>query len=98
MEGNQMDTAAAQKVLDEWLARLRAVPYPELASRVGSVTTDEVARDSERTWQLEIEVSWDDEPDGDIRVMASIDDGGLRAFVPMTGDFIKSPSGEFVGE
>ncbi|MCM2326951.1 MAG: hypothetical protein NDI88_03580 [Lysobacter sp.] len=93
-----MDTVAAQKVLNEWLARLRAVPYPELASRVGSVTTDEVARDSERSWQLEVEVSWDDEPDGNVRVMVSIDDGGLRAFVPMSEDFIKSPSGEFVGE
>lgn len=93
-----MDTAAAQKVLDQWLARLRTVPYRELASRVDSVTTDEVARDSERSWQLEVQVFWDDEPNGNVRVVVSIDDGGLRAFVPMSEDFIKSPSGEFVGE
>lgn len=93
-----MDTVAAQKVLDKWLARLRAVPYRELASRVDSVTTDEVARDSERSWQLEVQVLWDDEPDGNVRVVASIDDGGLQAFVPITKSFIKSPSGEFVGE
>lgn len=91
-----MDTVAAQKVLDKWLAKLRTVSYQELASRVGSVTTDDVARDGARSWQLEVEVSWDDEPNGNVRVMVSIDDGGLRAFVPMTGDFIKSPSGEFV--
>jgi hypothetical protein len=93
-----MDTVAAQKVLDQWLAKLRAVPYRELASRVDSVTTDEVVRDSERSWQLEIEVLWDDEPNGNVRVVVAIDDGGLRAFVPMTASFIKSPSGEFVGE
>jgi hypothetical protein len=93
-----MDTVAAQKILNEWLAKLRAVPYQELASRVDSVTTDEIARDSARSWQLEIQVVWDDEPNGDVRVMVSIDDGGLRAFVPMTESFIKSPSGEFVGE
>jgi hypothetical protein len=93
-----MDTVAAQRVLNKWLTRLRAVPYRELASRVDSVTTDEVARDSERSWQLEIQVHWDDEPNGNVRVTVSIDDGGLRAFVPMTEDFIKSPSGEFVGE
>jgi len=93
-----MDTVAAQKVLDQWLAKLRAVPYRELASRVDLVTTDEVARDSERSWQLEIEVLWDDEPNGNVRVVVAIDDGGLRAFVPMTASFIKSPSGEFVGE
>lgn len=49
-------------------------------------------------WQLEVVVSWDDEPDGNVRVVASIDDGGLRAFVPMSEDFIESPSGELVGE
>jgi hypothetical protein len=30
--------------------------------------------------------------------MVSIDDGGLRAFYPITEDFIMSPSGAFVGE
>jgi len=93
-----VDTAAAQKVLDKWVTRLRSEPYRELASRVGSVTTDEVVRDAERSWQLEVQVSWDDEMDGNVHVMVSIDDGGLRAFVPMTNDFIKSPSGEFIGE
>ncbi len=93
-----MDTVAAQKVLRQWVTKLRAVPYRELAARVDSVTTDEVVRDSERSWQLEIQVLWDDEPEGNVRVMVSIDDGGLRAFVPMTESFIKSPTGEFVGE
>jgi hypothetical protein len=93
-----MDTVAAQKVLDKWVAKLRTEPYRELASRVGSVTTDEIARDGERSWQVEVEVFWDDEPNGNVRVTVSIDDGGLRAFVPMTSDFIKSPSGEFIGE
>jgi hypothetical protein len=93
-----LDTVAAQKVLDKWVAKLRLVPYRELASRVGSVTTDDVARDGERSWQLEVQVLWDDEPNGNVRVMVSIDDGGLRAFVPMTNDFIKAPSGEFIGE
>ena len=93
-----MDTAAAQRVLDEWIAKLRAVPYRELASRVDSVTTDEVARDSARSWQLEIQVLWNDEPNGNVQVMVSVDDGGLRAFVPMTDSFIKTPSEEFVEE
>jgi len=93
-----MDTVAAQKLLEEWLTKLRAMPYRELAAGVGSVTTDEVVRDSQRSWQLEIQVFWDDEPNGNVRVMASVDDGGLRAFVPLTDGFIKAPSGEFVGE
>jgi hypothetical protein len=93
-----LDTRAAQKVLDKWVAKLRSVPYRELASRVGSVTTDDVARDGERSWQVEVQVAWEDEPDGNVRVTVSIDDGGLRAFVPLTNDFVKAPSGEFIGE
>ena len=93
-----MDTVAARRVLNEWLVKLRAVPYRELAARVDSVTTDEVVRDSQRSWQLEVQVLWDDEPDGNVRVMVAIDDGGLRAFVPITETFIKSSTGEFVGE
>lgn len=98
MNTNRTDNVEAQPVLDQWLAKLRAVPYQELATRVDTVTTDEIARDRERSWQVEVEVLWDDKPDGNIRVMVSIDDGGLRDFVPLTGQFIKSPSGEFVGE
>jgi len=93
-----MDTVAAQKVLDKWVAKLRTEPYRELASRVGRATTDEIPRDGERSWQVEVQVFWDDEPHGNVRVMVSIDDGGLRAFVPLANDFIKSPSGEFIGE
>jgi hypothetical protein len=93
-----MDSGAAQKVLDKWVAKLRTEPYRELAARVGTATTDEIPRDAERFWQVEVQVSWDDEPDGNVRVTVSVDDGGLRAFVPMTSDFIKSPSGEFIGE
>jgi hypothetical protein len=49
-------------------------------------------------YQLEIQVFWDDQPGGNLRVMGSIDDGGLRAFVPLTEDFIVAPDGSFVGE
>lgn len=45
-----------------------------------------------------VQVFWDDTPDGAIRVMASIDDGGWRAFVPLTEAFILAPDGSFVDE
>ena len=41
---------------------------------------------------------WDAHPNGNVRVSAGIDDGGLRAFLPLTSDFIKAPDGSFVGE
>jgi hypothetical protein len=51
--------------------------------------------------QLEIEVSWDDPriPGGNLRVMASIDDGGFfSSFTPLTLDFIKTPNNTVLGE
>lgn len=36
--------------------------------------------------------------DGAIRVIGSIDDGGWRAFRPLSDDFIRAPDGTFVGE
>lgn len=47
---------------------------------------------------IEINAFWDDKPDGDIRVVFSIDDGKWRAFVPVTDSFIIAPDGSFVGE
>jgi hypothetical protein len=40
-------------------------------------------------YQIEIQVFWDDRINGDLRVIGSIDDGKLRAFFPLTLDFIK---------
>jgi hypothetical protein len=93
-----MNTGEARKVLSDRMGKLRALSYRELVTRVDSVLNEEIARDSERSWQLEFEVVWDDEPSGNVRVMGTIDDGGLRDFVPLTDSFIKAPSGEFVGE
>ena len=62
------------------------------------VVTREVAAPSGNRYQIEIEVFWDDKPNGDVRVIGCIDDGGLRAYFPLAEAFIKNPSDEFVGE
>jgi hypothetical protein len=49
-------------------------------------------------YQVEIEAVWDSRQKGHVRVIASIDDGGWRAFVPLCDSFIKAPDGSFVGE
>jgi len=91
-----MNNSDAQKLLNDRLAKLRALSYSELVARMDSVLTEELARDSERTWQLEFEVQWADEPEGNVRVSGLLDDGGLRDFVPLTASFIKTPAGELV--
>lgn len=47
---------------------------------------------------VEIEAFWDDRPDADVRVIFAIDDGGWRAFVPVTDSFIIAKDGTFAGE
>ena len=47
---------------------------------------------------LEISAFWDDQPDGDIRVIFAIDDGGWRAFMPFVDSFIIARDGTFVGK
>ncbi len=38
-----------------------------------------------------MQVIWDGKPNDDIRVMGLIDDGGWRAFIPLSEDFITGP-------
>lgn len=93
-----MDKKEAIIKLDEVLRTYRAREYCDLSNLIDSPNTFEVNGDSGVQYQLEVQAFWDDEPGNNIRVMISIDDGGLRAFYPITEDFIMSPSGTFVGE
>lgn len=70
----------------------------DLRNEVGRSHRFEVTAESGIWYQGEVQVSWDGGPDGAIRVMASVDDGGWRAIVPLTEDFILAPDGTFVGE
>ncbi len=72
--------------------------YNELQYLLNEQDTPEVKTESGAKYQLEIQAVWDDKKDGNLRVMGSIDDGGLRAFKPITNDFIITPNGTFIGE
>ena len=75
-------------------AFFQAAGYPELAGRlVGKQERSDVTSLSGATYHVELEGFWDDEERRDLRVVASIDDGGLRAFLPFTDAFTISPSG-----
>ncbi len=60
--------------------------------------TCEVTGPSGVRYQIEVQAFWDDQPEGNIRVLGGIDDGGVRAYFPLCTDFIKAPSGAFIGE
>ena len=76
----------------------RELPYSELVSRIEKIETLQVTRPEAAPWQLEFQFYWDSEPGGAVRVMGSIDDGGIRAYFPVTDSFIKDANGAYIGE
>jgi hypothetical protein len=95
-----MNKVEARLVLSDCLARYRLLPYEELARRVsmGHPHAEEIAPPSGTKYQLEVQFFCDGKPNADVRVIASVDDGGIRALFPITESFIVSPDGRFVGE
>ena len=92
-----MDNEEARAILKTKLAEYRARSYADLVARVGELEVCEANGASGATYQMEIDVFWDGEPGGDIRVMGGIDDGGLRAaFSPLCEDLAMSPDGSCV--
>ena len=94
-----MNKKEALEIIEKELSVFRSKNYSELKDRIGSEPfVKELTSELGNFYQIEIQVFWDSEPNGNIRVIGSIDDGSLRAFVPLNSDFIMSPTGNFVGE
>lgn len=86
-----MDKSEAHKILGEQLARFGS--YAELVPLVesGRVEHFEIRGASGAKYQVEVQFFWDDKHRRIIRVMGSIDDGGIRAFMPLTDSSLISP-------
>jgi hypothetical protein len=94
-----MNTAVARELLKNEIEQLRRQTYAGLAARIDHQECKDVPGRDGKNYHIDIDVFWDSgQHDGNLRVIASIDDGGIRAFVPMTDDFILAPNGHFVGE
>ena len=92
-----MDHEEALALLNAKLDDYRKLSYDQLAARVGMRESPEVVGASGAQYQMEIQIIWDNKPGGDVRVMAAIDDGGWRAFLPLSADFIMTLDGEVEG-
>jgi len=95
-----MDKVEAKAILLEQLGNFRRFPYANLQELVRSkkIKVLEVSGKSGTRYQLEFQAFWDSQPNANIRMLGSIDDGGWRAFFPLTESFIISPNGSFIGE
>lgn len=95
----KMNKTEAKQILNKELENYRARPYSELIKMINAEPrTYELTSPSGTWYQLEIQAFWDGKPHGDIRVIGSIDNGGWRAFVPISEGFIKSADEKFVDE
>ncbi len=94
-----MNREQAQSILSAEVERLREVGYEELVSRLldKQETFERVAPDGTR-YRVEVQGLWDDVASGNLRVFVNVDDGGWRAFVPLSDGFVRAPDGSFVGE
>jgi hypothetical protein len=89
-----MGDEEAKGVLRAEFLKLQAAGYDALAERLaGKQEHSDVIALSGATYHVELQGFWDDKEQRDLRVVASIDDGGLRAFLPFTDAFTISPSG-----
>jgi len=88
----------AGAILRDHLQTYRRRSYSELVALLGKPQVTKTDGPSGAKYQVEVEVHWDDRPGGNIRVLGAIDDGGPRAFKPLTHDFILAPDGVFITE
>lgn len=86
-----MDNEEALSLLKDFLDEVEAAGYNALSKRVGENDALEIAVSSSKVYQIEYDILWDHKPDGAIRIIGSVDDGGLRAFAPLTESRLVSP-------
>ena len=92
-----MDRNEARTVLAQELLHLRSKRFEDLQRLIGAPEVVERSGDSGVSYQIEVEAFWDHpkNPGGELRVLASIDDGGFfSALVPVNADFVVTPEGE----
>jgi membrane-bound inhibitor of C-type lysozyme len=94
-----MNTTEARQLIIQILVKYRCMAYSELVVLIDKEEdTGEIISPSGVKYQYEIQVFWDNTSNGNVRVMGAIDNYGLRAFAPLSFSFIKTPTGDFIGE
>jgi hypothetical protein len=93
-----MNREIARVLIDQKLNELRRFSYRELLTLIDRSSNSSLKGKDDVEYQLEVQAFWDTKKDGNIRVMVTVDDGGGRAIAPLSGDFIITPEGSFIGE
>ena len=91
-----MNKGEALAVLDQHLALFVRRSYAELAAIIDQPQSAHASGPSGAAYQIEFNVFYDSGTSGDLRIIGSIDDGGWRAFAPLSKSEIMKPTGELV--
>ncbi|MBI3737988.1 MAG: hypothetical protein HY258_02960 [Chloroflexi bacterium] len=83
-----MNSTEAKQILSEELGTYQTKPYAELVQSIDETVTCVKKGVGGKQYQLEVLVLWDSNAGGAIRVIGSIDDGGWRAFFPITDSIL----------
>jgi hypothetical protein len=94
-----MNNTGALEILDQELAIYRSKPYSELQKLVTCKPIGkEVRAYDDADYNVEVVIDWSRDPGGNIKVLAFIEDGEMRSFIPLAKSFIKTPDDEFTDE
>jgi hypothetical protein len=94
-----MDNSEAIEILSRELDQYRPKSYSELAALIsGKPIGKEVRTFHDADYNVEVVINWSEEPGGNIKVLAYIEDGEMRSFIPLTKSFIKSPDNKIIEE
>ena len=96
-----MNQEEAKPILASQVRELQQRSYAEFRSWVMEkrIETPLVNGTSGTEYQVEMEARWDSRPGGAIRVLVSVDDGGLvSSLVPLSDAFLISPDGSLLGQ
>jgi len=81
----------AKGELQRLLSEHQALSYEAWVARLGQIKRIEFTCASGHCYQATVEPLWDDAPQGAVRVLVSIDDGGVGAYHPLTESLLIQP-------
>ncbi|MGK0296616.1 MAG: hypothetical protein ACI9XC_000205 [Gammaproteobacteria bacterium] len=92
-----MDNSEAIEILVQELDVFRSKTYAELKTLISDKPIGkEIRTYNDADYNVEIIINWHENPDGNIKVLAYVEDGEMRSFIPLTKSFIKNPDNEFI--
>jgi len=91
-----MDKTEARSVLKQKLNEFATRPYSDLVALIDKPVDVTVTGTSGTSYGIEFNMFYDSHLTGDLRIIGSIDDGGWRAWFPLTETLIMKSNGKFV--